>query len=104
MSWIQIEDLVRLLCRAIDDESLSGPVNAVAPNPVTNAEFTRALGRALRRPTVLPLPAFAARLVMGKMADDLLLASARVVPTKLSVGGFEFRHADIDAGLKASLG
>ncbi len=104
MSWIQLEDLVRVVCRAIDDESLSGPVNAVAPNPVTNADFTRALGRALRRPTILPLPAFAARLMMGKMADELLLASTRVVPTKLTEGGFEFQHAEIDAGLAASLG
>ena len=104
MSWIHLDDLVGVLCRAIDDESLSGPVNAVAPNPVTNADFTRALGRALRRPTVSPLPAFAARIVMGKMADELLLASTRVVPTKLTEGGFEFQHAEIDAGLAAALG
>jgi len=104
MSWIQLEDLVLVLCRAIDDESMSGPVNAVTPNPVTNSEFTRALGRALRRPTVFPLPAFVARLVMGKMADELLLASTRVTPAKLIEGGFEFRHAEIDAGLVASLG
>jgi len=104
MSWIHLDDLVRALCRAIDDESLSGPVNTVAPNPVTNADFTRALGRALRRPTVFPLPAFAARLMMGKMADELLLASTRVVPTKLTEGGFEFQHAEVDAGLAASVG
>lgn len=104
MSWIQLDDLVGVLCRAIDDESLSGPVNAVAPNPVTNADFTRALGRALHRPTVFPLPAFVARIVMGKMADELLLASTRVVPTKLTEGGFEFQHPEIDAGLAASLG
>jgi uncharacterized protein (TIGR01777 family) len=104
MSWIQLDDLVGVLCRAIDDESLSGPVNAVAPNPVTNADFTRALGRALHRPTVFPLPGFVARILMGKMADELLLASTRVVPTKLTEGGFEFQHPEIDAGLAASLG
>jgi hypothetical protein len=104
MSWIQLEDLVRVLCAAIDDESLSGPVNAVTPHPVTNSEFTRALGRALRRPTLFPLPAFAARLVMGKMADELLLASARVTPAKLTQAGFEFHSPEIKAGLAASLG
>lgn len=103
MSWIQIDDLVRVLARMIDDEDLSGPVNTVAPNPVTNADFTRALGRALHRPTIFPLPAFMARLVMGKMADDLLLASARVAPKKLSEAGFEFQSATIDRGIAASL-
>ncbi len=104
MSWIQLEDLVRVLCRAIDDESLSGAVNAVSPNPVTNSEFTRALGRALRRPTLFPLPALAARLVMGKMADELLLASARVTPAKLTQGDFQFQHPELTTGLEASLG
>ena len=104
MSWIQLEDLVRVLCAAIDDESLSGPVNAVTPHPVTNSEFTRALGRALRRPTLFPLPAFAARLVMGKMADELLLASAPVTPAKFTQAGFEFHSPEIKAGLAASLG
>jgi len=103
MSWIQLDDLVRVLCRAIDDEGMSGPVNAVAPGAVTNADFTRALGRALRRPTVFPLPAFVARAVMGKMADELLLASTRVVPEKLTAAGFEFQHAGIDSALAASL-
>lgn len=103
MSWIQLDDLVRVLARMIDDEDLSGPVNTVAPNPVTNADFTRALGRALHRPTIFPLPAFMARLVMGKMADDLLLASARVAPKKLSEAGFEFQSATIDRGIAASL-
>jgi uncharacterized protein (TIGR01777 family) len=104
MSWIQLEDLVRVLCAAIDDESLSGAVNAVTPHPVTNSEFTRALGSALRRPTCFPLPAFFARLMMGEMADDLLLSSARVMPDKLTQAGFEFRCPLITAGLAASLG
>jgi len=104
MSWIQLEDLVRVLCAAIDDESLRGAVNAVTPHPVTNSEFTRALGSALRRPTLFPLPAFFARLVMGKMADDLLLSSARVMPAKLTEAGFEFHRPEIQDGLAASLG
>jgi len=104
MSWIQIEDLVRILCHAIDDDSLSGAVNAVTPHPVTNSDFTRALGRALRRPTLFPLPEFAARLAMGKMADDLLLSSARVTPAALTRSGFEFQYPEIGAALAASLG
>jgi len=103
MSWIHVDDLVRVLCKAVDDESMSGAVNAVSPEPVTNSDFTRALGRALRRPTLFPLPAFAARLVMGKMADDLLLASARVAPAELLKREFVFQHPEISGGLKASL-
>jgi len=103
MSWIHVDDLVRVLCKAVDDESMSGAVNAVSPEPVTNSDFTRALGRALRRPTLFPLPAFAARLVMGKMADDLLLASARVAPAERLKREFVFQHPEISGGLKASL-
>jgi uncharacterized protein (TIGR01777 family) len=103
MSWIHIEDLVRVLCRAIDDEGMSGPINAVSPNPVTNSEFTRALGRALHRPTVFPLPAFMARLVMGKMADELLLASTRVTPKRLADAGFDYQRAELPSALAAAL-
>ncbi|MHB8654181.1 MAG: TIGR01777 family oxidoreductase [Terriglobia bacterium] len=99
MSWLAIDDLVRIFNHALKTESLHGPTNAVAPNPVTNAEFTKTLGRALRRPTVFPLPAFAARLALGEMADELLLASARVVPTKLLASGFVFRHPDLESAL-----
>jgi uncharacterized protein len=99
MSWIAIDDLVRIIIHALKTESFNGPTNAVAPNPVTNAEFTKSLGRALRRPTVFPMPAFAARLALGKMADELLLASARVVPPKLLASGFVFRHPDLESAL-----
>src|SRR5579859_986184 len=99
MSWLAIDDLVRIINHALKTESLHGPTNAVAPNPVTNAEFTKTLGRALRRPTVLPMPAFAARLALGEMADELLLASARVVPTKLLASGFVFHHPDLESAL-----
>ena len=76
---------------------------AVAPGAVTTADFTRALGRVLRRPTLFPLPAFMARLVMGKMADELLLSSARVAPAALKSAGFEFLHPEIQGGLEASI-
>ncbi|HEX3560571.1 MAG TPA: TIGR01777 family oxidoreductase [Pyrinomonadaceae bacterium] len=100
MSWITLEDLVRIIRRALDDEHLRGPVNAVAPNAVTNEEFTKSLGHALGRPTVLPVPAFAARLAFGEMADALLLSSARVVPTRLQEAGFEFTHPELEGALK----
>ena len=104
MSWIAIGDLVRAFEHALDREAVSGPVNAVAPNPVTNAEFTKTLARALGRPAVLPLPAFAARALLGReMAEDLLLASARVEPARLLTTGFAFRHASLEDGLRAAL-
>lgn len=102
-SWISLPDLVRAIQFAIETESLSGAVNAVAPNPVTNEVFTQKLGRVLRRPTLVPLPAFAARLVLGEMADDLLLSSIRVVPQKLQNAGFEFEHPELERALRAVL-
>jgi uncharacterized protein (TIGR01777 family) len=99
MSWITITDLVGAIIHALKTDSLQGPVNAVAPNPVTNAEFTKTLGRVLGRPTVLPMPAFAARLAFGEMADELLLASAHVVPAKLLASGFVFRYPELEPAL-----
>ncbi|MEM7519068.1 MAG: DUF1731 domain-containing protein, partial [Planctomycetota bacterium] len=90
MSWIALQDLVSVLAHMIQTDSLSGPVNAVAPNPVTNQEFTKTLGKALSRPTLFPMPSFAAKLAFGEMADELLLASTRVVPNKLKESGFQF--------------
>ena len=78
MSWIALDDVVAALKFLIADKSISGPVNVVAPNPVTNAEFTRTLGRTLSRPTIFPMPAFGARLAFGEMADALLLSSQKV--------------------------
>ncbi|MGD0697382.1 MAG: TIGR01777 family oxidoreductase [Terriglobia bacterium] len=98
-SWISIDDLVRVIIRALKTDSLRGPVNAVAPHAVTNAEFTKALGQVLGRPTIVPMPAFAARIAFGEMADELLLASARVVPAKLLASGFVFHHAEIGHAL-----
>jgi uncharacterized protein (TIGR01777 family) len=99
MSWISIDDLIRVILYTLKMELLRGPVNAVAPKPVTNADFTRILGAVLKRPTVLPMPPFAARLAFGEMADELLLASARVLPMKLTSSGFVFRHPDVETAL-----
>ncbi|HEX7898056.1 MAG TPA: TIGR01777 family oxidoreductase [Planctomycetota bacterium] len=102
LSWLTIEDAIGMLYHAILTEGLSGPVNAVA-GAVTNREFTKALGRALRRPTIFPMPGFAARLAFGQIADALLLASQRVEPTRLKAAGYAFRHLDLSAGLAAIL-
>jgi uncharacterized protein (TIGR01777 family) len=103
VSWIDLDDLVGIFLRALSDESLRGAVNAVAPNPVTNAEFTRALGAVLHRPTIFPMPAAAARLAFGEMADALLLASARVLPKKLTAAGHEFRFPRLEESLAHQL-
>ena len=100
MSWISIDDTVGAIRHALANASVSGPVNAVAPKPVTNAEFTKALGRALSRPTIFPMPAFAARLAFGEMADELLLSGQRVVPKRLLATGYAFRHTELDAALR----
>ena len=99
MSWISLDDLVAVISFALSKETLRGPVNAVAPNPVTNHEFTKTLGRVLRRPTVFPMPAFAARLAFGEMADGLLLASTRVEPKRLMDASFRFRFPELEAAL-----
>ncbi|HYH85120.1 MAG TPA: TIGR01777 family oxidoreductase, partial [Pyrinomonadaceae bacterium] len=100
MSWIALDDLIGIIKRALDDERLRGPVNAVAPNAVTNEQFTKALGGALGRPTILPVPAFAARLAFGEMADALLLSSTRVEPARLKEAGHEFKHAELEGALR----
>ena len=100
MSWIALPDLVGVLRHAIGAESLSGPVNAVAPHPVTNAEFTKTLGKVLGRPTLFPMPAVVARTMFGEMADALLLSSTRVSSKKLEQSGYTFRYADLDSALR----
>lgn len=100
MSWIALDDVIAALRFLIGDESISGPVNIVAPNPVTNAEFTRTLGRTLSRPTILPMPAFGARLVFGEMADALLLSSQKVEPSVLEDKGFRFSWPTLEPALK----
>ena len=104
MSWISIDDLAAVIVHCIEDESISGAVNAVAPGAVINKVFTKTLGRVLRRPTMFPLPAFAARAVFGEMAEALLLCSARVVPRVLVESGFEFAHTELEDALRHLLG
>jgi len=104
VSWIVLDDAIRLLHHVLYEETVRGPVNAVAPAPVTNAEFARTLARILRRPTLLPVPAFAARLAFGEMADALLLASARVIPARLRAWGYRFRFPELEAALRHTLG
>ncbi len=103
MSWIALEDLVGIIDRVIHDKSLAGAINAVTPFAVTNIEFTRALGRVLARPAIFPIPAFALRVLLGRMADELLLASTRVKPARLLAAGHEFRHPYIEEALHSVL-
>lgn len=102
-SWLTADEAARMFQYAVNNESLSGPVNAVSPAPATNSEFTKALGRVLHRPTIFPLPAFMAKLVLGEMAQDLILASTRVIPAKLQAAGYQFVHPEIESALAAAL-
>jgi hypothetical protein len=103
-SWISIRDHIRAI-RHIVDQPLSGPVNLTAPEPVTNAQFTRALGKELHRPAILPVPRVALRLLLGaELADALLFTSAKVLPAKLEETGFSFEHPDIEGALRAVVG
>lgn len=103
-SWIALDDAVGAIHHAIVNDSLSGPVNVVAPQTVTNQEFTKTLGRVLHRPTIVPMPAFAARLALGEMANELLLASQRVRPSRLEETRYTFRHPQLEGALRAILG
>jgi len=103
-SWISLDDVCGVIVHCIQAAGLHGPVNTVSPSPVTNLEFTKTLGRVLGRPTVFPLPAFAARLAFGEMADALLLSSARVEPTKLIASRFVFKHKELEPTLQYLLG
>ena len=100
MPWISLEDEVRALIFALGDESLSGPVNLTGPAPVTNAEFTSALGRALNRPTPMLVPGFALRTVVGEFANEGLLAGQRAIPAALEHAGFTFHHNTIGEALR----
>ena len=99
-SWIEIDDVVGAINHCISHESLSGPVNATAPCPVTNYDFTKTLGRVLGRPTVFPMPGFVAKIALGEMANDLLLGSARVMPNRLSGSGYQFQYPSLEPALK----
>lgn len=103
MSWITLTDLVAAVKFIINHDTLMGPVNATAPQPVTNAQFTRVLGNELHRPTILPVPAFALKILFGEMAEETILASARVVPQGLTEAGYQFSHAELGPALRAVL-
>ena len=100
MSWIDIDDVVNGLKSLIESSSVNGPVNFVAPNAVTNAEFTKTLGRVLSKPTLFPVPAFGVRLAFGEMADALLLSGQRVKPSVLEQNGFGFAYPALDSALR----
>lgn len=100
MSWISLEDEVNAIRFLIGNEAVRGAVNLTAPNPETNHEFTKALGRALRRPTILPMPAFAVRMLFGEMGEALLLGSSRILPQKLTDAGYEYRHPHLESALE----
>ena len=103
MSWIALVDVIQGLQFVIEHNSITGPVNFVAPNPVTNSEFTKSLGDALSRPTLFPMPSFAARLAFGEMADALLLSSAKVEPKRLQQSGYRFEFENLQPALAAIL-
>lgn len=103
VSWIALEDAVGIIQRALISKTLAGPVNAVSPYPVTNAAFTEALAHAVGRRASFPMPAFAARMLFGEMADKLLLASTRVEPIRLIATGYRFRYPEIESALRHML-
>lgn len=101
MSWIALDDVIGAILFGLETESLRGPVNLVAPTPVTNAEFTKALGAALRRPTIVPVPAAAVKMFFGEMGESLLLSGQRVVPNKLQESGYRFVHPELREALQS---
>jgi uncharacterized protein (TIGR01777 family) len=100
-SWIHRDDWIEMVCWSIDNTAVSGPLNVTAPEPVTNAVFARELGRALHRPALMPTPAFAMRLVLGEMADAMILGGQRVLPAKATALGFSFRYRTLRDALAA---
>jgi uncharacterized protein len=100
MSWIALDDVVGGIKFALANDSIRGPINFVAPTPVTNREFTKTLGKALSRPTIFPIPAFGLRLLFGEMADALLLSSQRVEPSKLREADYQFEYSELAIALR----
>lgn len=103
MSWLSLPEAVGIVQHALENATLRGPVNAVAPSPARNVEFTRTLARLLHRPAIFPAPAFALKLALGEMAQALLLSSQRVIPARLEERGYSFAHAELEAALRAVL-
>ena len=103
MSWIAMTDLVRILLRALDDETMSGTYNAVTPQPVRNRHFVKALGAALHRPAILPMPAFAIKAIFGQMGVETILSSGRVIPVRLQDAEFRFEYPELELALERIL-
>lgn len=103
MSWISLDDTISAIEHCLTQDELKGAINLVAPNPVTNTEFTKTLGRVLKRPTLVPMPGFAARAAFGEMAEALLLSSTRVLPRRLERSGFRFLHPTLEVALRSLL-
>jgi uncharacterized protein (TIGR01777 family) len=103
MSWIHIDDVAGIILYAIENQQVNGPLNATAPTPVRNIEFTKTLGRVIRRPTLFPVPTFALKLRFGEFTDFVLM-SQRVLPEKTLSIGYEFRYGDLESALRESLG
>jgi uncharacterized protein (TIGR01777 family) len=103
MSWVTLPDVIGVIRYALENATVTGAVNVVAPQPARNAEFTRELARAMHRPAIFPAPAFALRLALGEMADALLLSSQRVMPSRLEGYGYSFEYADLPSALAAVL-
>ena len=103
MCWIALDDAVRALCFCLEMDTLTGPVNLVSPNPVTNEEFSRTLGRVLKRPAVIRIPAGLIRLVLGRMGEETVLLDVRALPRKLEESGFAFHFAQLEPALRNAL-
>ena len=103
ISWVAMDDVVAAISFILSHQTLRGPINVVAPRPVTNAEFTKTLGRVLSRPTFMTMPAFAARLVFGEMADEMMLSSTRVAGKVLDDAGFRFQYPELEGAVRAML-
>lgn len=99
-SWVTLDDVIGIYRHAVVSETASGPLNATAPNPVTNAEYTATLARVLGRPALLPVPRFGPRLLLGQLADELVFSSARVHPAATEASGYRFQHTSLEAGLR----
>ncbi len=102
-SWVEVTDVAHIVEFALNNESISGPLNAVAPKPATNREFTKTFGKVISRPTILPMPAFVTKIMLGEMGEELLLSSTRVIPQKLNEAGFEFGYAQLEGALRNAL-
>lgn len=103
MSWVDIDDVIGIINHILVDDNIKGPVNVVAPNPVTNKEFTKALGKVLHRPTLLPIPSLGLKIIFGPMADELLIEGQKVMPVKLQASNYKFKYADLESSLRHSL-